>query len=117
MPIGFKPTKDKIYLSWKGDLLQEYEPVSEGTYPEGTTARIEVYADDTGDVILKTWNGVLNPERTMIQFFVQHADTDDVPDDSPYHMYQSYPYGVEDADFLRYFGRVSRQEEVNGTLD
>lgn len=115
MPINFKPTKDKLYLSWKADIIQEYEPVTDATYPEGTAARIEIYADDAG-TILVTWNAVLNPERTLLQFYEQAPAGDDIPDGSPYHMYQSYPYGSGEADFLRYFGEVSRQEAANGAL-
>ncbi len=112
--LGFDPTKRNLTLSWKADFVQQIEPETV-TYPEGTVARIEIYADETGEILI-TITAELSAGLDLLTFFRDSADVNDIPDESPYHMYQSYPFGSETADFVRYYGIINRKEAANGAL-
>lgn len=112
--LGPDPTKRNLTLSWQADFIQEIEPETV-TYPEGTEARIEIYADEGGTILI-TITADLSAGLDLLTFYRDKADLGDIPDESPYHMYQSYPFGSETADFLRYYGVIQRKEAANGAL-
>lgn len=112
--LGPDPIKRNLTLSWKADFIQEIEPETV-TYPSGTAARIEIYADE-GGTILVTINATVSGGLDLLTFFADSATVDDVPDGALYHLYQSYPFGSETADFLRYYGVINRKEAANGAL-
>lgn len=112
--LGPDPIKRNLTLSWKADFIQEIEPETVN-YPSGTAARIEIYEDEGGNVLV-TVNATLSAGLDLLTFFADATIVNSVPDGAPYHMYQSYPFGSETADFLRYYGVINRKEAANGAL-
>lgn len=103
-PLGYQPTKKPLILSLGADFGHILTPKT-GTYPAGTTSRI-VITNDAG-ATLATWTATVS--TTQIEYAVQAAETDAIPDRSKYRLYIVYP-GSPAADFLVFYGPVQRKQ-------
>lgn len=77
--------------------------IESGTFPLGTTARIEVYEEDE-TTVLDTWNGTY--DTTSFSWYETNTTANAIPDQARYRAYVVFPDTSEN--FLWFFGTLRR---------
>lgn len=109
--LGFKPERATLIVSTGADFILEIKPATaDGPWPTGTVSRIDVF-EASGNVVgdqIDSWTGTAT--GPSITYQVESDTTDAIPDRSHFRLYIAYGDEEPQQDYLRYYGRVARQD-------
>lgn len=109
--LGFKPERATLIVSTGADFILEIKPAAvDGPWPTGTISRIDVFESvgNTTGALIDTWTGTVTGPSITYQVEADFADA--IPDRSFFRLYIAYGDEEPQQDYLRYYGRVSRQD-------
>jgi hypothetical protein len=114
--LGWDPIPITVLLSKGGDWVLKLVPADAdtGAFPEGTTAKLDLYPPGTQrkpigqwPAILDTWDAALDPETGILGFSVAAVEADAVPRKAYARLTVTFPTGV---DYVWCKGLVERND-------
>lgn len=109
---GHSPIKEPLILSRNSDYVWRHDKnPNDVSYPTGTTAELVFYDGmDTDANVIAAWDAEL-VAPSYIQFIVQVAQTNQIPDRTPYQLMVHLPTSAstETQDYPHKTGRVKRE--------
>ncbi|MDM7488697.1 hypothetical protein QT969_10380 [Rhodococcus sp. CSLK01-03] len=105
--LGRTPEQIKLILSLGADFTQIIKTPENETFPVDTVVAIRFYDDPADTAHIAEWLGDVT--STQVEWRIESALADVIPDRTPFRMYVSYPE-VPTLEHCWFTGRVARKQ-------